>query len=399
MAQNYVNTANSQTSVSRWTKPTSEAQTSYFSTHAPKLRVYGLVQTAIQVIWAAVSFVACKSLFDEVFSHIPALLWLSDYLSAFALIVLHVLLRTTYQTYWFDKLDDRTETDSSIILPLLIMAALVWLDYEGAKRFFTSQIEPPKHVSAAPLDSTHQAQTARLDVEYQAQKAEIESVFDGKEAAAVSALDAQIKRLERTRPIDEKDAAFIARKLNKLHRQRDDKTAPVEQAKADSIAAVYTSHQNRLARLDARRETLLAKVDSLNANEDARHQSDLASVDGNAWYLSLFFMLIFALLGYASVRINVKSGILPVRQYTDLDQHGSPLHKIWLAISDGGKRQLHRFAVWLHEALTADAKELTDFDGRVIVRGNNQDTKPAPTLNGHAVTLHTEQTDGGTAGK
>lgn len=260
---------------------TTPQQAAYFSTHAPKLRVYGLVQTAIQVIWAALSFVACRALFDQIFSHTPALIWLSGYLAAFSLIVLHVLLRTTYQTYWYDKLDDRTETDSSFFLPFLIMAALVWLDYAGAKMFFTSQVPPPATLSAAPIDSAHGAQAARLETWH-------------------------------------------------------------EQART--------------------------KLERKNDGEAARHSSDLASVNGYAWALSLFFMLVFAVLGYATVRINVKSGILPVRQYTDLDQHGSPLHKIWLAVSDGTKRQLHRFAVWLHDALTTDARELTDFDGRVIVR-------------------------------
>jgi hypothetical protein len=175
--------------------------------------------------------------------------------------------------------------------------------------------------------------------------------------------------------------------------------APIEQAKADSIAAAYTAFQNRLARIDTRLEQGRTKVDQHNESEEARHTTDLKSVKSYAWVLSLFFMLVFAVLGYAVVRINVKSGILPVREYTDLDQYGSPLHKIWLAVNDGFKRQLHRFAVWLHEALTADAKELTDFDGRVIVRGNNHADNPTPTLNKPPLTAQPAHENGTTTGK
>ena len=170
-----------QRSVSRWSKPQTPAETAYFSTHAPKRKVYGIVQIAVQIIWAAVSFIACKNLFDWAFSHTPALLWLSDYLAALTLITLHVLLRTTYNTYWYDRLDNRTETDSSFLLPLLIMAGLVWLDYEGAKTYLTGQVEQQNYIPAAPIDSAFQNQVAQIGREHERRGAEIESILNRKQ--------------------------------------------------------------------------------------------------------------------------------------------------------------------------------------------------------------------------
>jgi hypothetical protein len=360
-----------QRSVSRWSKPQTPAEIAYFSTHAPKRRVYGIVQTAVQIIWAAISFIACKNLFDWAFSHTPGLLWLSDYLAALTLVTLHVLLRTTYNTYWYDRLDNRTETDSSFFLPLLIMAGLVWLDYEGAKTYLTGQVERQNYIPAAPIDSAFQNQVLQIQHDHERRRAEIESIFEQKATAAALPYDQQIKRLERAKADNSDEARYIAGKLSKLRQQRDQAVTRLLDAKADSLNAAFSAHNNRLNKAEQRREKLLDKVDTHNENEDARHREALAGVNSYAWLISLFFMVVFAALGYAIVRINVKSGILPVREYTDLDQHGGALEKIGLAVNDGAKRQMHRFAVWLHNTLSANARELTDFDGNVIVRPPN----------------------------
>jgi hypothetical protein len=248
------------------------------------------------------------------------------------------------------------------------MAGLVWLDYEGAKAYLTGQVEPQAYIATAPVDAGYQNQLAQIRQEHERRTAEIGSIFDQKAKAAALPFEQQIKRLERTKPDSDNEARYIAGKLSKLRQQRDQAVNRLLNAKADSLNAALTVNNTRLGKAEQRRDKLLEKAETHNDQEDARHRAALASVSSYAWLISLFFMLVFALLGYAIVRINVKSGILPVREYTDLDQHGSALEKIGLAVNDGAKRQTHRFAVWLHNLLSANARELTDFDGNVIVR-------------------------------
>jgi uncharacterized membrane protein len=394
-----------QKSVSRWSKPHTPDQAAYYSTHAPKRRIYGLVQTVVQILWAAVSYVACLNLFDWFFVHAPVLQGASPYLAGITLVALHVLLRTTYQTYWYDKLDDRTETDSSPILPLLIMGALVLLDYHGAKIFVSGQIEKQKYADTGNIEQQHGNTVSKLETDYNTRKSEIERIYDQKANNAALPYEQKAAALRRVRAKSGNEAKYIRGQIADLERKAAAAKVPYQNTKSDSLSTAMTAHQLRVSKAEQRRDKLLGKADSHNDNEDTRYKTALADADGFAWIVSLFFMLVFALLGYSIVRINVKSGILPERQYTDLDAHGSALDKIGIAFSDAAKRQMHRFAVGLHNALARNARELTDFDGNVIVRDpvqkrltlpdntdiNNQPTTMAKSNNKTiAVRLRTE---------
>jgi uncharacterized membrane protein len=371
-----------QKSVSRWSKPHTPDQVAYYSTHAPKRRIYGLVQTVVQVLWAAVSYVACLNLFDWFFVHAPALQGASPYLAGVTLVALHVLLRTTYQTYWYDKLDNRTETDSSPILPLLIMGALVLLDYHGAKIFVSGQIEKQKYADTGGIEEQHKSTVAKLEQEYAERRREVESIYDQKANNAALPYEQKAAALRRVRAKSGNEAKYIRGQIADLERKAAAAKVPYQNTKSDSLNTAATAHQLRKSKAEQRRDKLLGKADSHNDGEDARYKTALADADGFAWIVSLFFMLVFALLGYSIVRINVKSGILPERQYTDLDAHGSALDKIGIAFSDAAKRQMHRFAVGLHNALAANARELTDFDGNVIVRDPAQNRPTLPDSTG-----------------
>lgn len=99
----------------------------------------------------------------------------------------------------------------------------------------------------------------------------------------------------------------------------------------------------------------------------------MANAGTTGWIISAVLLLLICALGYAQVRINVNSGILPKRNFTVLDAHGSMIERIATALGDAINRRTLQFSVWLHRLLSP-SKELQSFDGTVVARPGNYNT-------------------------
>ena len=56
-----------------WSTPHTDEQKRYFSTHAPKRRVYGLIQTVLQFLHGFLAFAVWVAVFDWAFEKVPVL--------------------------------------------------------------------------------------------------------------------------------------------------------------------------------------------------------------------------------------------------------------------------------------------------------------------------------------
>ena len=99
----------------------------------------------------------------------------------------------------------------------------------------------------------------------------------------------------------------------------------------------------------------------------------MGSVSTYAWVLSVGLLLLIAGLSYRAVRINVKSGILPLRNYTVLDAHGSIAERLFTAFGDAANRRGLQFAVWIHRLLSPK-EAITSFDGNVVAKPGTYNT-------------------------
>jgi hypothetical protein len=356
-----------------WSQPSNEAQRRYFSKHSPKRRAYGVIQTMFQVGHAALAFAAWATIYYWALERWAFLLPAVPVLSLATLSMLHWLLRVTWSTFWYDRLDDDPNTDSSVFLPILIIALLLVTEWKGAQQYMLGQVKPPTIAPTTGVDSSYNHTTSGFQAEYQQEVAQITSTLDAKIRAAAAPYNGEIANLKARGARDDAERRYIATKIRQAEAQRTKATATAEQGKADALAKALADYQARKGTEAQRRDAKVLQIDQANQRAVTDHQSEVDSVGGYAWILSIIILGLILGLGYARVRINVKSGILPLRNYTVLDAHGSVPERLHTAISDAANRRSLQLAVFVHRLLSP-RKAITSFDGTVVAQPGTYNT-------------------------
>jgi len=352
------------TSTTMWTQPQTDEQKRYYSKHSPKRKVYGWIMTLLQTAHGFLSFAAWTSIYLWVFAKVPELLFLAPILSISTLFALHILFRTTWDTFWYDRLDDDPNTDSSVFMPLAIIALLLFAEVNGARQYLSAQVKPIERMATTEVDNSHHTTIAAAESSYDRDKKEINSIYKEKERAAAAPFNRQINAM-----------AARGEKTGAVQSQRDKAVNAIRQQKADALQAAFQQYTSRKSATEARTQANLTTIDNHNASEAARYTEELGSVGTYAWVLSVALLSLIAGLGYVRVRINVKSGILPLRNYTVLDAHGSVIERFATAFGDSFNRRSLQLAVWFHKALSPK-KAITSFDGTIVSRPGTYNTPP-----------------------
>jgi hypothetical protein len=350
------------TSTTMWTQPRTPEQQRYYSKHSPKRKVYGWIMTLLQTAHGFLAFAAWTAVYIWVFKAAPQFMWIAPILSISTLFALHVLFRTTWETFWYDRLDDDPETDSSVFMPVAILILLLFAEINGATMYLSNQVKPIERVDASPIEGQHATTIASMERSYGNDKAEILSLYKEKERSATASIDRQIRAANAR---GEKTGALQSRRAQLL--------SPIQAAKMQALEAAYQRFSQSKTSEVARRESAVTQVDNQNATEVARYTGELGNVGTYAWVLSVALLSLIAGLGYARVRINVKSGILPLRNYTVLDAHGSIIERFATAFGDVINRRSLQLAVWVHKLLSP-SNVLTSFDGTVVSKPGSYNT-------------------------
>jgi hypothetical protein len=354
------------TSTTMWTQPQTESQIKYYSKHSPKRKVYGGIQTVLQTAHGFLAFAAWTAIFAWVFQAIPAMAFLAPLLAIATLLAMHILFRTTWDTFWYDRLDDDPNTDSSVFIPIGIMVVLLFAEVRGASMFLESNVRPIEKVDASPIEQQHATTLSSLEQAYKNEKSEVEALIKTKAATATAAIDRQIRR-----------AKADGEKTGALEGQRARILAPIMAEKAERLTKALDRYTAQKESEQGRHEKTLADLDTYNANEVSRYTAELGNIAQYAWAISVALLALIAALGYARVRINVKSGILPQRNYTVLDAHGSIVERFSTAIGDIINRRSLQMAVWLHK-LGSPSEALRTFDGTVVAEKGEYNTPTLP---------------------
>jgi len=360
-------------STTMWTQPSTDGQRRYFSKHSPKRRAYGVIQTMFQGGHAALALAAWATIYYWALERWAFLLPAVPFLALATLTMLHWLLRVTWSTFWYDRLDDDPNTDSSVFLPILIIALLLLTEWKGAQQYMLGQVKPPTIAATTGVDSSYNTTTTHFLQEYQQEVAQITSAFDAKISAAAAPYNATIRSLQATGARDDAERRYIAQKVRQQEAQRAKATTSAEQGKADALAQALSAYQARKGTEAQRRDAKVLQIDQANHRAVTDHQTEIDSVGGYAWILSIIILGLILGLGYARVRINVKSGILPLRNYTVLDAHGSVPERLHTAISDAANRRSLQLAVFVHRLLSP-RKAITSFDGTVVAQPGTYNT-------------------------
>jgi len=356
-----------------WSQPVSSEQCAYFSKHAAKRRVYGVIMGILQMLHSALAFAAWSSLIAwglGTFFDAPLL---HSILAGIGLTTFHVLFRVTWSTYWYDRMDDNDKTDSSIFIPIIIMAILFGTEVFGARKFFEAAVKPAAIKSDTSLIQSHGRLIASIDKQEANAKTSIVSAFDDRIKAAEAPFVNKITALKKRKTSNEADRKYIKAQIRSLEAQAQNASNPIKSEQADSVFALTTRFQKQR---DANNGSLTVEKELLihgNASEVSRESSEKRQAGTYAWIISAALLALISLLGYAQVRINVKSGILPLRNYTVLDAHGSAAERIWTAFSDAFNRRSMQFAVYIHRALSPK-KAITSFDGTIVSQPGTYNT-------------------------
>ena len=348
-----------------WTQPATDEQRSYYSKHAAEKRVFGWITTLLQTAHGAVAFAAWTAIYLWVFKNIPFLLPTAPFLAGGTLIALHILFRTTWQTYWYDRLDDDPNTDSPIWVPIAIIILLLGAEIQGARQYLAGQVAPIERHNTDDIDGAYRTEAASIEQAYRNDAAAITDLYKTR----LSPFDRQIAGLRARSADTDEERRNIRARIAAIQSQRDQVLA---QKAADLKKALDTATDAR-SKAAARRDALISQVDNHNAGELARYTADMGSVSTYAWLLSVGLLGLICGLSYRTVRINVRSGILPLRNYTILDAHGSVPERIWTAFADAFNRRGLQFAVWIHRLLSPN-DAITSFDGTVVARPGTYNT-------------------------
>lgn len=364
---------NKEGSTTMWTQPETDEQKKFFSKHAAKRRVYGIVMTVLQFLHAVLALTAWTAIISWAVSRFTDNQYIIFFLSAVALLVLHLLFRTTWSTYWYDRMDEDEETDSTIFIPASIILLLLFSEYRGAKVFLESKVEKATetHISVASTEFTP-AMNA-VDAAETAAKKRVRDAVTEKIAAVESPYTASIAVWNRKRAKDETERGYIRSNVRSLETQRANASLPYRNALADSMLSITNRYAAQRVRLEGFKSAKEQGIQNKNVQEVQRETTERSEAGTYAWLISIVLLFLISILGYAQVRINVKSGILPLRNYTVLDAHGSVVERIWTAISDAFNRRSLQFSVWLHRQLSPK-DVLRTFDGTVVAKPGDYNT-------------------------
>jgi hypothetical protein len=247
------------------------------------------------------------------------------------------------------------------------------VEINGAQHFLINNIDKPVAVDAAPVDTEHATLLSHFDQSYSNDARRINEVFAAKLAASKKMWNSRIYSANNESAANEVAQKAKRRKVSGLISQRDADIGAIESAKADELSKALAAFNDRKRQEEQRRDRAVARIDSTNVAASQAYADDVTDAGSYAWLISIALLGLIAGLGYARVRINVKSGILPLRNYTVLDAHGSAAERIGTAIGDAFNRQSMKAAVAIHKALSPSGA-ITSFDGTVIAKQGTYNT-------------------------
>lgn len=366
-----------------WTVPNSVEQKAYFSKHAEKRRVFGWAQTLFQTGHFFLAYSFWVAIFTSALAGIinPPGWWgigslALGLLGGGVLMILHSTFRVTWSTYWYDRLDDDPNTDSSIFLPILILVLLLLSEQQGAKVFLQNKVAPVAEQSTAEADAALDAKSTALAADYEKGKADLATFYAERERDATAKTDRSIAEWSRKTVYSDNDRAFVNRNLASLSSQRMKIMDGVRAEREKDFTALRNEKTAAKQRAEGRHEAATSLILKKNAGEVARFETDMAQTGSHSWLISTVLLALIAALGYVRVRINVKSGILPVRNFTAIDQHGGWSEQIGTVLGDAWKRNVMVAATKMHKKLSP--AEVHTIDGTLIAKASDYNSQRLP---------------------
>lgn len=337
--------------------------------------------------WAVTDFAGFKAIFTNGFETVAFLKMLIVPLTLITLFALHTGLYVSSRTYFFDTLDDDPNTDSTIFLPLLITALLIFGSREGNKTLMEGWGHKAEIASTAEVDQRRNEALTLAERTYQNQALAITETSAAKEKAVRNSYNNQIKAQERIAANTGHDwkKALARKEITRLKSERDAQLDSIALGTATLLEKLGQENMAEVARIKEQHQELETGILSGNKLERSREEASELFARRFSWVFAVGFAALFWLIMWRYVAISVKSGILPKHTFSDTSTRGGVLNWYSLALKDIFTRQSIRVAVWIHRQGIAGTEELKDFNDEYVFTKKKVASTPTPPpyLNGH----------------
>jgi len=370
-----------------WTTPTTDEQRRYFSKFSAVLATLSVSRRAIQLLWMLVAAAAMAFILHEAANRFMTLPYSICFVVALVVsAVLHRLLSATTKAHYFDKWDTDPLTNSSLLAPAIIALFLVALEYKALSGYFVYKIPIPTEITDSS-EMDYSQLVAASENRYSAEKQRITDNYNERAALVSPTLSKRLESYQaqkkRAKTTADRDylKAMIAKTENEI--EQNSRLRDLRLATDGQLSTLLTDHQAELKRLESKRDKTSQTIEAKNTEAVTNYQDATLSANGYAGIISIVCLVFFFLFIRQEVRIKTKSGIFPVRQFSDLDAHGNALEKAGHVLSDIFKRSLHQTIYGYHRRASKALGDLHDLDGRLTVNPGHY--QPLPKQNGNLV--------------
>ena len=371
-----------------YSKPTSHAQEKFYARFAGVMTAHTVARRFVQyLIWFPLSSVALAVLVQQtVAKFFEPPFWTIFILCSIDVFFLHKLMSSGYKAHLFNKWDDDPDTNSSLWLYVGIGILLALLEWKTTANFFQANIEAPTLAKVEDVDAKRINRENQIKEEYLLSKSQIEENAAKQEELAAPSTFAEIRKLQETQPKTRADREYIKNRLATLDKQlaayptiRD-----IRKETSRRLDEAIVKQQRALNQLGKNYEGEVNDVAILNSSAQADYEASMNSANRYAGVVSVVSLFVFLVCAWWEVRIKTKSGIFPIRQFTDLKAHGDVFEKGALAMSDVLARWFHQLFYSIHKSGSETAGQLRGFDGEVLMQDGNYQRSVLPKqMNGH----------------
>jgi hypothetical protein len=379
-----------------WSEPLTNSQLEYYRKHASERGLYSWFLFVILFTWAIVDFFGFKMLLTDGFETIDSVSVskLTSILTSIILIAFHYGLYITTTTFYYDKLDEDTNTDSSIIIPVILTVFMLFASREGSKKILT-------HLGhKAEIKTSVQADTYRADkikqesdayaVNVQAVKSNYSDQLLAIEVPAKSEIDQLNRKLWET---PEKNRSPIRKKIREIEKQKQSKVEELMSKQSEELKILLNNFNKHINIINGLYKRELKHIDTFNEGEKKKEETSIKIAKKYSWIVSLILAALFWLIAYRKCRIDVLSGIVPIYEFTELDRRGGIFTWFLTAFLDAFRRQAFRTAVGLHRLLSTGTANVKGFDSSFIYKeGTYNKESISPHSNGNMGKLPPRQT-------
>ena len=369
-----------QTTTTVWSQPTSTAQKNYFSRMAGFRRTLTWVTVIFIGICIALDLSGAFALSAETIGRVTGIEWIIKGVPIALLTGLHIVAKKALETHFYYKWDTDPQTNLHPAFFVLPYAVIVGIGIYGSVTLFKGFVAPVTAKDNTAADMRMSQLKNAADAEYDRSKASLEETYTTKVNAANREANAAIASQQKHRQKTAGDRAVIAREIRKIEAARGEQLAKAENYKAQQLEVYENGRRTAQEKADQDHQYETTGIKQHNEKESTRFESETASSKRFAYIINLVFLILTIMLIIQKVRIDTKSGIFPIRQYTELDAHGGWISQAQTVFSDIFNLRMTQMLSAIHKV--GAPKEVKTYDGSVLFKreghGTNASTPDKP---------------------